>query len=143
MVAFWNKDNKEKKDGSAEEKKQKAVAVEKKSGGKKKDKKKKISADLKKKSKLVNSVILSPVISERAMNQQVLGKYVFEVSQRSNKQIVAETIEALYGVDVKQVNLMNYKQKKRSFRNFSGQQKAVKKAIVTIKKGQEIKLFNE
>lgn len=142
MVAFWNKDDKGKGKNPAKEEKQNAIAPIKKEG-KKKSGKKKISADLKKKADLVNGVIINPVISERAMNQQALGKYVFEVSQKANKKIVAEAVKVLYEVDVEGVNLMNYKQKKRNFRNFRGQQKAVKKAIVTIKSGQEIKLFNE
>lgn len=145
MGAFWNKDKDSNKKDAAEEKKQSLVVEsmkdDKKSDGKKK--KKKISADLKKKASLVNNVILRPVISERAMNQQVAGKYVFEVSQRSNKKTIAEAVESLYGVDVLKVNLMNYKQKSRNFRNFRGTQKAIKKAIVAIKEGQEIKLFNE
>ena len=146
MGAFWNKDNDEKKKDAAKEKKQNIVADAKKEDKKseKKDKKKKkVSADLKKKSDLVNSIILKPTISERAMNQQMMGKYVFEVSQKANKKTVAEAVEALYGVDVLGVNLMNYKQKNKSFRNYRGKQKAVKNAIVSIKEGQEIKLFNE
>ncbi|MDA3815431.1 MAG: 50S ribosomal protein L23 [Patescibacteria group bacterium] len=142
MVAFWNKDDKDKSEDSAKNEEQKTAVATKKNSDKK-PKKKKISADLKKKSDLVNKIVINPIISEKAMNQQVLGKYVFEVSQKANKKNIAEAVEALYGVNVEDVNLINYKQKKRNFRNFRGQQKAVKKAIVTIKSGQEIKLFNE
>ncbi len=143
MAAFWNKDNKNKEKESVNDKKQSSAVISK-SDDKKKPKKKKVaSADLKKKAELVNNVIIRPVISEKAMNQQTVGKYVFEVGQDANTKTVSESIGVLYGVDVLKVNLMNYKQKKRNFRNFRGQQKAVKKAIVTIKSGQEIKLFNE
>ena len=141
MVAFWNKEDKDKKDPAKTEKKGTAVVTKK--SGKKKGGKKKISVDLKKKSELVNSIIIRPIISEKAMNSQMSGKYVFEVDKKANSKTVAESIRVLYGVNVDKVNLMNYKKKSRNFRNFRGQQKAIKKAIVTVGSGQEIKLFNE
>lgn len=148
MAAFWKKDKEEKKDQSADNAGEAVAGDEKKEtkpekGKDKKAKKKKISGEMKKKAGLVNSVISKPIISEDAMNKQALGKYVFEVGADSNKNIIKEAVEAMYEVEVENVNLMNYKPKKRSFRRFQGQQKGYKKAVVTVKEGQEIKLFNE
>lgn len=116
-----------------------------KTGEKKTAKKKtqKISENLLKNAKLVNDTIISPIISEDAMNKTTVGKYVFQVNPKANKNQVAEAVQALYGVDVVKVNMMKYKQKNRNFRQIKGKQSGYKKAIVTIKTGQEIKLFTE
>lgn len=106
-------------------------------------KKKKVSEELIKKADLVNKVIISPIVSEDAMTKTTHGKYVFKVSSDSNKNQVAEAIEVLYGVDVVKVNVMKYKQKNHRFRMVKGKKSGYKKAIVTIKSGQEIQLFSE
>ena len=77
------------------------------------------------------------------MSKTTIGKYVFRVNPRANKNQVSEAIEVLYGVDVMKVNIMKYKQKSHKFRLTKGKKSGYKKAIVTIKTGQEIKLFSE
>jgi len=133
-----------KKDKSEEEKKKelvKKVSTKKKKTTKKKTKK--VSEDLIKKADLVNKIILNPVVSEDAMSKTTVGKYVFKVHPDANKNQVAEAVKALYGVDVVKVNVMKYKQKNHSFRGRKGKKAGFKKAIVTIKSGQEIQLFSE
>ncbi len=108
-----------------------------------KKKAKKISEKLIQKADLVNRVIISPVVSEDAMNKTTQGKYVFKIDSKANKNQVAEAIEVLYGVDVVKVNVMKYKQKNHRFRMTKGKKSGYKKAVVTIKSGQEIQLFSE
>jgi len=108
-----------------------------------KKKVKKVSEDLIRKADLVNNTIIEPIISEDAMSKTTLGKYVFKVNPRSNKNQIAEAIEVLYGVTVTKVNVMKYKQKSCQFRQIKGKKSGYKKAIVTVKSGQEIKLFSE
>ncbi|MCK5080764.1 MAG: 50S ribosomal protein L23 [Candidatus Moranbacteria bacterium] len=117
--------------------------VEKKAKKVAKKKVKKISEDLIKKADLVNSVIIAPIVSEDAMNKTTFGKYVFKVNPRSNKNQIAEAVEVLYGVEVTKVNVMKYKQKNHRFRTTKGQKSGYKKAVVTLKSGQEIQLFSE
>ncbi len=117
------------------------VKTDAKKAGKKKTKK--VSENLIKKADLVNSVIISPIISEDAMNKTTVGKYVFKVNPKTNKNQIAEAVEVLYGIDVTKVNVMKYKQKSHKFRTIKGKKSGYKKAIVTIKTGQEIKLFSE
>ncbi len=124
-----------------EEEQKKAVKKTEKKAVKKKVKK--ISENLIKKADLVNSTIITPIVSEDAMNKTTIGKYVFKVNPKSNKNQVAEAIEALYGVEVTKVNIMKYKQKNHRFRLTKGKKSGFKKAIVTVKTGQEIKLFSE
>jgi large subunit ribosomal protein L23 len=134
-------------DSKKEEKNSKTVKETAKNKVAKKDskdkKKKKVSEELIKKADLVNKVIINPVVSEDAMQKTAEGKYVFKVDPNSNKNQVAEAVEALYGVDVLKVNVMKYKQKNHRFRMTKGKKSGFKKAIVTIKSGQEIELFSE
>jgi len=169
MTAFWNKlkkdrdkkgrtirpeerkqgkgrDNSNGKRKSASKEAEKAEVREKnrKNKGEKKGKKKERKLFFKQeKAELANRVLIKPVISENAMNQQTLGKYVFEISQTANKHQVAEAIEAKYGVSVKKVNILRQKAKARRFRWVSGKEKGRKKAIITIQQGESIELFAE
>lgn len=140
MSAFWNKKEEEAK--KAEEKK-----PAKKAPAKKAEKKDKKSKDQRKltavQAELVNRVLKRPRISEDTMNKQVEGKYVFEVNVDATKNEVAKAVQAMYGVDVEKVNVMNYKKQNRRFRGFIGQTKAFKKAVVKVKEGQSIELFKE
>lgn len=141
MTAFWDKLKGEKQEAEAakkDDKKGAAKKVAKKAGKTKKD-----VAMVKEKSGLFSGILMNPVISENAMNQQVMNKYVFEVSKRSNKTEIAKAIEARYGVTVEQVNVVLMKPKARNFRANAGMMKGRKKAIVTVKQGDKIELFKE
>lgn len=84
---------------------------------------------------------LSPKISEKAIALAERGQYVFEVPNSSNKIQVAHDIEAAFKVKVTDVNIMVVKGKVKQFRRHEGKRRDVKKAIVTLKKGDSIKLF--
>jgi large subunit ribosomal protein L23 len=134
MTALLRKKDEEKK---SEENGKKTEDKKKKS----KSEKKKISKELKANADLVNKTVIVPIVSEDAMAKNKLGKYVFEVRDGSNKKEVAKAIEALYGVNVVKVNVIKNKPKSHNFRMIPGKKGGKKKAIVTIKSGQEIKLF--
>ena len=67
----------------------------------------------------------------------------FEVAKGTNKIEVARAVEHIFGVDVEKVNIMNVKPKKKRVGRYVGKTKAVRKAIVKIKAGQDIDLFGE
>lgn len=71
------------------------------------------------------------------------NKVTFEVAKGTNKIEVARAIEHIFGVDVEKVNIMNVKPKKKRVGRYVGKTKAVRKAIVKIKAGQDIDLFGE
>ncbi len=158
MSAFWKKDKKEdkenptKKDGVvvAEKGEEKSQSVEKKS--KKKNVKKKDSKTRSKKkdkglvvpeekATLINKVLVKPMISEAVMRAQELGKYTFKVTPSATKKEVALAVESLYNVTVRKVNIVNYKAQSKMFRGIKGSRKGYKKAIVSLRKGDKIKLF--
>ena len=56
-------------------------------------------------------VIKRPIITEASMLAMDEKKYTFEVDVRANKTLVKQSIESLFGVDVKNVNIMNVRGK--------------------------------
>jgi len=85
--------------------------------------------------------LLKPIISEKATIGVSLNKYVFEVSPRANKVEVKKAIEELYGVVPQAVNIINKEGERVRFGRYLGSTKNRKKAIVTLKKGETIKLY--
>ncbi|MDZ7611438.1 MAG: 50S ribosomal protein L23 [Candidatus Moranbacteria bacterium] len=144
MTAFLRKNKKEEKEeGASGSQLEQDKPKQKEEGKKSKGKKKKISEELKENAELVERVIVSPVVSEDAMNKNAINKYVFEVAKDCNKKEIAQAVRALYGVDVIKVNVIRKSPQSHRFRMAAGQKKGRKKAVVTIKSGQEIKLFSE
>jgi len=88
-----------------------------------------------------HEVLVRPIISEKNTMLNEQGQYVFEVSDRANKIMVRQAVEAVFNVGVTAVNVLNVKGKhKRSGRSL-GVTRSWKKAIVTLKPGDRIELF--
>ena len=66
------------------------------------------------------------------------SQVVFKVASDSNKIRVRKAVTSLFGVDVISVNILNCKGKSRRFAKTVGKTKGHKKAIVTLKEGDEI-----
>ena len=88
-----------------------------------------------------SQVLIRPMVTEKTTELASQGKYVFEVSMRSNKIEVAQAIKDLYKVDVEKVNIMVNRGKAVAFGRTLGKRKDFKKAIVSLKKGQSIEVF--
>ncbi len=85
--------------------------------------------------------IKSPLITEKATKLSAQNKYVFWVGKRSNRIEVKRAIEAIYKVKVTKVNIINMKGKTKRLRwNQEGKTPAWKKAIVTLREGDTIKI---
>jgi large subunit ribosomal protein L23 len=89
----------------------------------------------------VNQVLVKPVITEKATIISEQNKYVFEVAQRANKDQISQAIKAIYNVVPLKVNIVNVRGKERRLRLGTGYTSAWKKAIVTLKDGDKIDLF--
>jgi large subunit ribosomal protein L23 len=87
------------------------------------------------------NLIVTPKISEKAIYLAERGRYVFEVPMSANKIEVAKAIEATFKVNVVDVNIIITKGKEKRYRQIKGTQKDVKKAIIKLKTGQSIGLF--
>ena len=89
-------------------------------------------------------IIIRPIITEKSMRyMDEDNKVTFEVAKGTNKIEVARAVEHIFGVDVEKANIMNVKPKKKRVGRYVGKTKAVRKAIVKIKAGQDIDLFGE
>ncbi len=80
-----------------------------------------------------HDVIKNMVRTEKGSNLLTQNKYLFKVSRNANKIDIKKSIEDLYTVHVKSVNIINVKGKKRRVRLHQGMTSAWKKAIVTLK----------
>ena len=87
-------------------------------------------------------VLRRPVVTEKSTLLQEQNKYVFEVAPGANKSLVREAVERAFEVSVRDVNIIRTRAVVRRYRN--GRKAAVggsKKAIVTLKPGDTIQIF--
>ena len=89
----------------------------------------------------MNPIVLTPKISEKAIALAELNIYVFEVPTSTNKIEVKKAVEAAFKVSVIDVNMIVVKGKVKRFRQVLGRQRNMKKAMVKVKAGQSIALF--
>ncbi|MGI3316692.1 50S ribosomal protein L23 [Staphylococcus chromogenes] len=86
-------------------------------------------------------ILKRPVITEKSSEAMVEDKYTFDVDVRANKTQVKIAVEEIFDVKVANVNIINYKPKKKRMGRYQGYTNKRRKAIVTLKEGQ-IDLFN-
>jgi len=124
-----------------EVKKEKKVAV--KEVKKEKIQKEEIKKIFKKNPELTSRILIKPLITEKATNLGVENKYIFEISSKANKIEVKKAIQSLYGVEPIKVNIINMGGKEVRYGKTQGQTKNTKKAIVTLKEGDKIDIFEK
>lgn len=90
-----------------------------------------------------NLVIKKPIISEKSFSLAGAGVYVFLVTNSANKKIVAEQVHQMYKVDVEDVRIINIPGKVKRVGKRFGKRSDIKKALVKVKKGQKILIFEE
>ena len=88
------------------------------------------------------TVIERPLVTEKSMAGAEQGKYTFRVEKTSNKIEIAQAVEQIFNVKVHSVNTMIVKGKKRRLgRHKEGKTADWKKAIVSLKPGYKIEIF--
>lgn len=85
--------------------------------------------------------LVRPHITEKAAILAEKGTYVFVVSPKTNKIEIAKAVEILYGVTAVKVNIVNLPDTNVFVRNRRGVKAGVRKALVTLKKGDKIELI--
>ncbi len=85
-------------------------------------------------------VLVKAHISEKATDLASDNFYVFRVQNNSNKIEVKREVEKKYKVDVESVRMIRIPSKKKRVGRIEGKKKSYKKAIVKVKKGQNIDL---
>jgi len=84
--------------------------------------------------------IISPHITEKSTNLSEQNKIIFKVPNRANKKNLKNNIEKIFKVNVTKINIINKKSRIKTTNRGSKKISGYKKAIVTIKKGQNIDL---
>ena len=84
--------------------------------------------------------VISPNITEKSTSLSELNKVVFKVHKGASKNSIKKSIEKIFKVNVIKVNTINLKGKTKLVRNKKAYKPGYKKAIVTLKKGQNIDL---
>ncbi len=87
------------------------------------------------------SIIIRPVVSEKSYGLLDDGVYTFVVDPRATKIEIAGAVEAIFNVRVAKVNTLNRKGKRKTHRRTIGRRPDTKRAIVTLKAGDRIDLF--
>tara|TARA_B100000700_G_scaffold321458_1_gene420777 strand:- start:96 stop:389 length:294 start_codon:yes stop_codon:yes gene_type:complete len=84
--------------------------------------------------------IISPIVTEKSTNISEQNKIVFKVPVKANKKNLKKNIEKIFKVNVIKVNIINKKNRIKITRGKKIKVKGYKKAIITLKKGQNIDL---
>lgn len=89
------------------------------------------------------NIIIKPIISEKSMSQVGLGKFTFEVAKSAGKNEIKKEVEKNFKVNVVSVATIVVKGRKKrtGTRRTEVAESSFKKAIVRLKPGQKIDLF--
>ena len=84
--------------------------------------------------------IISPLVTEKSTNLSEQNKVTFKVHPKANKKNLKNNIEKIFKVNVTKINIINKKMRIKTTRGKKIKVKGFKKAIITLKKGQNIDL---
>ena len=93
------------------------------------------------------SIIIKPIITEKITKEgEIFNRFGFVVDKKANKVQIKKAVEATYGISVVSVNTMNYRADRTTKYTksglISGKTSAYKKAVVQVKEGETIDLYN-
>ena len=88
-----------------------------------------------------NEVLLSPVVTEKAYEGVDLRKYSFRVHPDAHKTQIRQAVEELFGVKVIRVNVSMVQPKPKRRGAHRGTKPGWKKAIVQLRVGDSIEIF--
>ena len=83
--------------------------------------------------KMVEDIIIKPIITEMSMDMLEAKKYAFKVQKNATKPEIAAAVEKMFKVEVADVNTINMKRKPKRMGYHFGYTSEWKKAIVTLK----------
>ena len=92
-------------------------------------------------------IMIKPIVTEKMSKlSDKLNRYGFKVQKDANKIEIKQAVEAMYNVTIEAVNTLIVvpKQKSRSTKSgvVKGKTSAYKKAIVTVKQGEQIDFYS-
>ncbi len=88
-----------------------------------------------------SEILLAPVVSEKSYAGLASRQYTFKVHKDAHKTQVRQAVEQLFGVEVARVNVVKVQAKPKRRGLFKGTRPGWKKAIVLLKEGHTIEIF--
>jgi large subunit ribosomal protein L23 len=90
----------------------------------------------------IYNILKKPVITEKSnFMKEEMNQITFEVARQANKIEIKKAIEKLFKVHVIKVHIINILGKKKRLGKSQGKRPDRKKAIVTLKEGEQIDFF--
>ena len=86
-------------------------------------------------------IVITPVVSEKSYAGIAERRYTFRVHQDAHKTQVRQAIEQLFDVHVERVNIVKVQPKPKRRGLFKGTRPGWKKAIVQVREGETIEIF--
>ena len=86
-------------------------------------------------------VLITPVVSEKSYHQITENRYTFKVHKDAHKTQVRHAVEELFDVKVTRVNIVKMPAKPKRRGMIKGTRPGWKKAIVELKAGDKIEIF--
>jgi large subunit ribosomal protein L23 len=86
-------------------------------------------------------VIIRPVVSEKSYVLSAADRYTFRVHAAAHKTQIRQAVEALFDVHVVEVRTLSVKSKPKRRGNTKGRTRIWKKAIVQVRAGESIPIF--
>jgi large subunit ribosomal protein L23 len=86
-------------------------------------------------------VIIRPVVSEKSYQLSGYDRYTFRVHADAHKTEIRQAVEALFDVHVVEVRTITMKSKPKRRGNTKGRTRRWKKAIVQVRAGESIPVF--
>ena len=86
-------------------------------------------------------VLVAPVVSEKSYALIENGKYSFRVHPDAHKTQIRQAVEELFDVHVQSVNIVHVRPKPKRRGLTRGTKKGWKKAIVQLRRGESIEIF--
>lgn len=87
--------------------------------------------------------IIRPIITEKSMKLAKAGQFTFEVAKDTTKEMIKKVVEKLFNVHVTRISIVITKGKnhKTGLKRIENCISDIKKAIVSVKSGEKIELF--
>ena len=82
--------------------------------------------------KMIQDIIIAPVITEASMDRIANKTYTFKVAKDATKPEIANAVEVMFGVKVASVNTISMKKKPKRLGVHFGYTSEWKKAVVTL-----------
>ena len=88
-----------------------------------------------------SQVIIRPVVSEKSYVLATADKYTFRVHPDAHKTQIRQAVEELFEVHVENVNILKVQAKPKRRGLSKGTRPGWKKAIVQVREGETIEIF--